>query len=125
MGFRMTPLEILGTVARGRRLLMVFSGRAEYHSRANVVFGTEYLRNSDLLEAFAQCLPDFIANNSESPHVCTDVMEKVVNRDNLWTSLQVNLWNTQRFDIPIPDKLRVFEDCCTVLDLTFSVLEDS
>jgi hypothetical protein len=43
-------------------------------------------------------------------------MEKVVNRDDLWTSLQVNLWNTQRFDSPIPDKLRIFEDCCTVLD---------
>jgi hypothetical protein len=124
MGFRMTPLlEILDTVARGRRLLMVFAGRPKYHSRANVVFGKEYLRNGDLLEAFAQCLPDFIANNS--PDVCMDVMEKVVNRDNLWTSLQVNLWNTQRFDSPIPDKHRIFEDCCTVLDLTFSVLEDS
>jgi hypothetical protein len=124
MGFRMTPLlEILDTVARGRRLTIVFTGSPKYHSRANVVFGKEYLRNDDLLEAFAQCLPDFIANNS--PDVCMDVMEKVVNRDNLWTSLQVNLWNTQRFDSPIPDKHRIFEDCCTVLDLTFSVLEDS
>jgi hypothetical protein len=124
MGFRMTPLlEILDTVDRGRRLLTVFSSHPKYQSRANVVFGKEYLRNGDLLEAFAQCLPDFIANNS--PDVCTGVMEKVVNRDNLWTSLQVNLWNTQRFDIPIPDKHRIFEDCCTVLDLTFSVLEDS
>ena len=52
-------------------------------------------------------------------------MGKVVNCDGLWTSLQVNLWNTQRSDSPIPDKLRIFEDCCTVLDLTFSVLEDS
>ena len=77
MGFRMTPLlEILDTVARGRRLLMVFSGRPKYHSRADVVFGKEYLRNSDLLEAFAHCLPDFIANNS--PDVCMGVMEKVV-----------------------------------------------
>ena len=125
MGFRMTPLlEILDTVARGRRLLMMFSGHPKYHSRANVVFGKEYLRNGDLLEAFAiQCLPDFIAVNS--PDECRDVMEKVVNRDNLWTSLQANLWNTQRSDCPIPEKLRIFEDCCTVLDLTFSVLEDS
>jgi hypothetical protein len=123
-GFHMTPLlEILDTVARGRRLLLVFSSRPKYRSRANVVFGKEYLRNGDLLEAFAQCLPDFIANNS--PDVCKDVMDKFVNRDSLWTSLQVNLWNTQRFDIPIPDKHRILEDCCTVLDLTFSVLEDS
>jgi len=124
MGFRMTPLlEVLDTVARGRRLLMVFSGRPKYNSRANVVFGKEYLRNRDLLEAFAQCLPDFIAKNSSD--VCTDVMEKVVNRDNLWTSLQVNLWDTQRSDCPIPDKQRIFDDCCTVLDIAFSVLEDS
>ena len=124
MGFRMMPLlEVLDTVARGRRLLMVFSGRPKYHSRASVVFGKEYLRNGDLLEAFAQCLQDFIANTS--PDECMDVMGKVVNRDNLWTSLQVNLWNTQRSDIPIPDKLRIFEDCCTVLDIAFSVLEDS
>ena len=52
-------------------------------------------------------------------------MEKVVSRDDLWTSLQVNLWNSQRSDCPIPDKLRVFEDCCTVVDTAFSVPEDS
>ena len=126
MGFRLTPLQdILDTVARGRRLLTVFSGRPKYHSRADVVFGKEYLRNGELLEAFAQCLPDFIEKNSKSPDVCTDILEKVVNRDNLWTSLQVNLWNTQRSDSPIPDKHRIFEDCCTVLDLSISVLEDS
>ena len=52
-------------------------------------------------------------------------MEKIINHDNLWTSLQVNLWNTERSDSPIPDKLRVLEDFCTVLDVAFSVLEDS
>jgi hypothetical protein len=123
-GFRVMPLlEILNSVARGRRLLRVFSGHPKYHSRVDIVFGKEYLRNSDLLEAFAHCLPGFIANHS--PDVCRDFMGKVVNRDNLWTSLQVNLWNTQRSDCPIPDKLRIFEDCCTVLDIALSVLEDS
>jgi hypothetical protein len=123
-GFRVTPLlEILNSVARGRRLLRVFSGHPKYHSRVDIVFGKEYLRNSDLLEAFAHCLPRFIAKHS--PDVCRDFMEKVVNRDDLWTSLQVNFWNTQRSDCPIPDKLRIFEDCCTVLDIAFSVLEDS
>jgi hypothetical protein len=102
---------------------MVFSSHPKYHSRADVVFGKGYLRNGELLEAFAQCLPDFIANNS--PDVCMHAVEKVVICDNLWTSLQVNLWNTQRSDSPVTDKLRVFEDCCTVLDSTFSVLEDS
>ena len=123
-GFRvMTLLDILNNVARGRRLLRVFSGHPKYHSRVDIVFGKEYLRNGDLLEAFAHCLPGFIANHS--PEVCRDFMGKVINRDDLWTSLQVNLWNTQRSDRPIPDKLRIFEDCCTVLDIAFSVLGDS
>ena len=123
-GFRIMPLlKILDAVARGRRLLIVFSGHPKYHGRADVVFGKEYLRNGDLLEAFAHCLPDFIANHS--PEVCKDLMEKVILHDELWTSLQVNLWNTQRSERPTPDKLRTFEDCCTVLDLAFTVLEDS
>jgi hypothetical protein len=123
-GFRITPLlKILDAASRGRRLLMVFSDHPKYHSRADVVFGKEYLRNGDLLEAFAHCLPDFIANHSSE--VCKDLMEKVIRHDELWTSLQVNLWNTQRSEIPTPDKLRAFEDCCTVLDVAFSVLEDS
>ncbi len=123
-GFRITPLlKILDTVARGRRLLMVFSGHRKCHSRADVVFGKEYLRNGDLLEAFAHCLPDFIATNSLE--VCRDFMVKVVRDDDVWTSLQVNLWNTRKSDRPTPNKLRVFENCCTVIDLAFSILEDS
>jgi hypothetical protein len=104
---------------------MVFSGNPKYQNRADVAFGKEHLRNSDLLEAFAHCLPDFISNNKGSPNVCKKLMEEVVRHDDLWISLQVNLWNTQRSDSPIPDKFRVFEDCCIVIDLAFSVLEDS
>ena len=123
-GFRVTPLlEILDIVARGRRLSMVISGYPKYHNRADVVFGKEYLRNRDLLEAFALSLPGFILKNS--PEICKDFMEKVVRYDDLWTSLQLNLWNTQRSNIPAPDKYRIFEDCCTVIDLVFLVLEDS
>jgi uncharacterized protein DUF6535 len=89
-GFRITPLlEILDTVGRGRRLLMVFSGHDKYRNRADVVFGKEYLRNSDLLEAFAHCLPDFITKNS--PEVCRDFMEKVVRNSAAATRLQARL----------------------------------
>ena len=127
-GFRVTRLtrllDILDTVARGRRLLMVFPSDSTYHNRADVVFGKKYLRNSDLLEAFAYCLPGFI---SENPNTCKEFMEKVVRHDNLWTCLQGNLSNTKKSnsDSPTPEKLRVFGHCCTVLDLVFSVLEDS
>ena len=123
-GFHVRPLlDILDTVARGQRLLMLFSDHPKYHNRADVVFGKEYLRNSDLLEAFAHCLPHFISNNP--PGACRDFMEKVVRHDDLWTGLQVNLWIAQRSDSSTPEKLRVFEDCCTVIDLAFSALEDS
>jgi hypothetical protein len=123
-GYRVSPLlEILNTVARGRRLLMVLSSHPKYRNRVGLMFGKEHLRSSSLLEAFAHCLPGFISNNS--PEVCREFMEKVVRHDDLWTSLQVNLWNAQTSDIPTPDKIRVFEDCSTVMDLAFSVLEDS
>ena len=123
-GFRVRPLlDILDTVGRRRRLLMVFSSHPKYRDRADVLFGNEDLRNVDLLEAFAQSLPVFISNNP--PEVSREFMGKVVRHDDLWTSLQVNLWNNQRSDSPTPDKLRVFDDCCTILDLAFSVLGDS
>ena len=125
-GSRISPLlNILDTIARGRRLLMVFSSHSTYHNRPDVVFGKEYLRNGDLLEAFALCLPDFISKNS--PKACMELMEEVVRQDNLWASLQENLSNTENSDAngPTPDNLRAFKHCCTVLNIAFSVLEDS
>ena len=107
-------------VARGRWPLMVFSSHTKFHNRAFVI-GKEYLQNGELLEAFACSLPQFISENP--PKVCKEFMEKVARHDDLWTSLQVNFWITQRSDSPIPDKLRVFESCCTVINRAFSVLE--
>jgi hypothetical protein len=124
MGFRMTPLlEILKIVDRGRRLLMVFSSRPKYHSRATAVFGKEYLRNVDLLEAFAHCLPDFIT--IRSPEAYRDLVEKVVDHDDLWSNLQMTLWTTQKSNSSTSDKFRVFEFCCNVLDAAFQALEGS
>ena len=123
-GFRVTQLtpllEILDIVSRGRRLLIVFSGHLEYRSRADIVFGREYLQNNDLLQAFAHCLPDFIATNP--PEVSRRFAEDIVDSDGLWTSLLTGFSIT---DGPISCKLRVLENCCTVLDSTLSTLEDS
>jgi hypothetical protein len=52
-------------------------------------------------------------------------MEDIVNRDGLWTSLLTGLSITEWSNIPFPYRLRVFENCCTVLDATLSALEDS
>jgi len=123
-GFRIVPLlDILDVVDRGQRLLVAFSNHPEYHSRPDIVFGKEHLRNGDLLKAFARCLPDYIANIGQDER--RKFMEGIICHDDLWSSLQVNLWNAQRSDVPIPDKLRVFEDCCTVANVAFSSLESS
>jgi hypothetical protein len=126
-GFRVTQLtpllEILDIISRGRRLLMVFSDYPKYHNRPDIVFGREYLQNSDLLEAFAHCLPDFVAKNP--PEVGRAFMEDVVNCDGLWTMLLTDLSNNEWSDSPISYKLRVFENCATVLGVVFSALKDS
>jgi len=120
----LTPLlESLDAVARGQRLSVVFLRHHKYHGRADIVFGKEHLRNANLLQEFASCLPDFISvtNHDES----MKFMEDLVREDGLWTSLQDNLWNALREDTPLPDKLRIFVACCTVLDQAFLALEDS
>jgi len=123
-GFRVTPLvETLDTVARGRHLSMVFLGHPKYYGRADVVFGKDQLRNSDLMEAFAFCLPGYISTIFQEER--REFMERMVCDDGLWTSLQVNLWNAVQLESPIHDKLRIFEACCTVIDSMFFALEDS
>jgi hypothetical protein len=122
--FRITQLhEILNTVSRGLRLSMALSGHPQYQSRADVVFGEENIWNKGLLEACARCLPDYIA--SISPEQRKEFMEGMVCHDNLWTNLKVNLLNAQRSDSPTPNELRTFEDCCAVLDVALSALENS
>ena len=128
-GFRIKQLlDILDAVARGLRFGVVFSKRAEYHSRADIVFGEEHLRNDDFLKAFAHCLPDYVAfvsKSPEGPDKLREFMESIVREDDLWASLHVNLWSAQRSDCPTPDKLRIFEDCCTMLDVALWSLENS
>ncbi|KAI9442075.1 hypothetical protein BJY52DRAFT_1318691, partial [Lactarius psammicola] len=122
-GFSLIPLlEILDAVAGGRRLSMVFQDHRRYRSKADLVFGKDHLRNPDLFRAFANCLPDFVTKH---PDKSVGFMEGLVCYDNLWSSLQVNLWNSLRSNTFIPDKLRVFERCCTVIDAAFMTLEDS
>jgi hypothetical protein len=71
---------------------------------------------------------EFIATNSPEVSRRFKFMEDVVNRDRLWTSLLTGLSITEWSDSPLSYKLRVFENCCTVvivLDATLSALEDS
>jgi len=126
-GFRIKRLlETLEIVARGRHLSMVFLGHPEYYGRADVVFDKEQLQNSDLMEAFASRLPGYITEVAKiSQDKPRKFMEEMVRDDDLWTSLQVNLGNAVKLEGCVPDKLRTFEACCTVIDVMFLALEDS
>ena len=122
-GFSVIPLlEILDAVAGGRRLSMVFQDHPKYCCKTNLVFGKDHLRNPDLFRAFANCLPDFVTKH---PEESMEFMEGLVCDDYLWTSLQVNLWNSLRSNCFIPTKLRIFDMCCTVIDAAFVALENS
>jgi hypothetical protein len=122
--FRVTPLlEILHTVVRGMRLSQALIDHVEYTNLAGVLFGKEPLQNGDFLEAFARYLPTYIANLPSDDG--RKFMGDLVRDDDLWANLQVNLWNAQQSDRPTTDKLRIFEDCCIVIEVAFSSLEDS
>ena len=121
LGFSVIPLlEILDAVDGGRRLSMVFQHHPKYR---NLVFGKDHLRNPDLFRAFAICLPHFVAEHSAEES--KDLMEGLVLHDHLWISLQVHLLNSLRPNSFIPAMIRVFDTCCTVIDIAFVALEGS
>ena len=116
-------LEVLDIVDRGRRLGKVFLNHPEHFGKAEVLFGKEQLRNSDLMEAVASCLPGYIVSTSKEKR--RKFMESMVCDDDLWNCLQVHLWNATQLESRVHDKLRIFEACCTVIDAMFLALEDS
>ena len=87
------------------------------------MFRKEKIWNSDLLAAFARCLPEYVAQMALGE--CMEYMEGIARDNDLWTNLQVNLWDARQSDGPTHDKFRVFDDCCTVLDVAFTALEQS
>jgi hypothetical protein len=124
-GFSVIPLlEILDAVDGGRRLSKVFQDHPnhKYRNKADLVFGMDQLRNPDLFQAFAHCLPYFVANH---PEKSIELMKGLVCYDHLWISLQVHLSNSLRPNCFIPATMRVFDTCCAVIDAAFVALEDS
>ncbi|KAN0129262.1 hypothetical protein V8E53_012961 [Lactarius tabidus] len=122
-GFRITTLlEILDTVARGRRLSMVLRDHPKFHSKPDGVFEKDHLRNSEIFEAFASCFPAFVSKN---PEKIMGFVEDLVCYDELWTTFHTILANSFRSDNPTPEKLRLFDTCCGVIDDVFIALEDS
>ena len=122
-GFRIAPLlEILDTVARGRRLSAVIRDHPKFHSNPDGVFEKEHLRKSDIFLAFANSFPAFISQN---PEKIMGFVEDLVYYDDLWTTLHIILSNSVRSDRPTLEKLRFFDTCCGVIDDVFIALEDS
>ena len=122
-GFRTAPLlEILDTVARGRRLSVVLHDHPKFHSNPDGVFEKDHLRNSEIFQAFAICFPDF---RTKSPEKVMGFVEDLVCYDDLWTTFQVILSNSFISERPIPEKLLIFDTCCGVIDDVFILLEHS
>jgi hypothetical protein len=122
-GFRIAPLlEILDTVARGRRLSAIIRDHPKFHSNPDGVFEKEHLRKSDVFLAFANSFPAFISQN---PEKIMGFVEDLVYYDELWITLQAILSNSVQSDSPIPEKLRIFDTCCGVIDDVFITLENS
>jgi hypothetical protein len=118
-------LEILDAVDGGRRISKVFQDHPDikYHCKADLVFGKDHIRNPDLFRAFAHCLPHFVTYHPKTS--VSELMEGLVLRDHLWTSLQVHLANSLRPNSSIQTMLHVFERCCIVIDAAFVALENS
>ncbi|KAH9043979.1 hypothetical protein EDB84DRAFT_851045 [Lactarius hengduanensis] len=122
-GFHIIPLlEILDAVARGRRLSVVLRDHPKFRSKPDSVFEKEHLRNAEIFQAFASCFPAFVSKN---PQKIMEFVEDLVCYDELWTTLQAVLGNSYRSDSPIPEKLRIFDTCCEVIDEVFIALENS
>jgi hypothetical protein len=95
----------------------------KYHCKADLVFGKDHIRNTDLFRAFAHCLPHFVTHHPKQS--VAELMEGLVLRDHLWTSLQVHLANSLQPNSSIQTMLHVFETCCIVIDAAFVALENS
>ena len=124
-GFSVLPLlEILDAVDGGRRLSIVFRDHPNprHRSKANLVFAKDHLRNPELFQEFAHCLPHFVTKH---PEKSIELMEGLVRFDHLWISLQVHLSNSLQPNAFIPATMRVFNTCCTIIDAAFVALENS
>jgi hypothetical protein len=125
-GFSVIPLlEVLDAVDGGRRLSKVFQDHPDpkYHCKADLVFGKDHIRSPDLFRAFAHCLPHFVTHHPKQ--LVVELMEGLVLRDHLWTSLQAHLANSLRPNSSIQTMLHVFEMCCSVIDVAFVALENT
>ena len=87
------------------------------------IFGPDQIRDSELLEAFAAHLPEFV--NASTPEALKTFMEHLILEDKLWEQLHSStLWC---FDpqLPIPDKLRIITAVFDIFDVAFEVLQVS
>ncbi|KAI0262551.1 hypothetical protein BC834DRAFT_971921 [Gloeopeniophorella convolvens] len=119
-------LDTLDIVARGLRLSEVFAsvpGTRLLRSQVEILFGRDQLRNHDLLEAFVSHLPGYIA--STPPDVSRALMERIVNEDQLWEKLHVNLSKCFLPTIPFSEKMRIVKMFHDLLDELFVLLEGS
>ena len=124
-GAQITPLlKTLATVISGLRLAEVFAYTPKPilpPRQIEAIFGPEQLRNSELFEAFAAHLPEFVC--ASTPEVSKSVMKLLILEDKLWEQLDFCLLRCLDPQVPFPDKLRIIMAFFNVFDVAFEVLE--
>jgi len=117
-------LDILDIIVSGLRLTEVLACAPKLPPRQiRAVFGREQLRNSELLEAFATCLPQHVTRND--PEISKNFMERLILEDKLWENLHGSLSDCLHPQVQFQDKLRTTTAVFDILDVTFMTLKDS
>jgi hypothetical protein len=119
-------LKTLDIVIRGLRLAEAFAYTAKPmlpRKQIEVIFGSEQLRNTELLEAFAAHLPGYVG--ATTPEESQKFMERLILEDKLWEQLHVSLLKWLHRAVPFSDKLRILMAFLDIFDVAFDVLKES
>jgi hypothetical protein len=126
-GTQITPLlETLDIAIRGLRLVEVFAcppKRKLPPRLIEAIFGREQLRNRELLDVFSARLPKYVV--ASTPETLKSFVERLILEDKLWEQLHVPLSSCYNPQVPFADKLRVVMDFISILDVAFTVPNDS
>jgi hypothetical protein len=121
-----TLLKMLEIVNSGLHLAEAFAYTPKpmlTPRQIEAIFGPEQLRNGELLEAFAACLPRLV--NASTPESSKNFMEHLILEGRLWEQLHFNLIKCLDMQVPFPDKLRIIMIFFDIFDVAFEVLKES
>ena len=121
-----TLLKMLEIVNSGLHLAEAFTYTPKpmlTPRQIEAIFGPEQLRNGELLEAFAACLPRLVS--ASTPESSKNFMERLILEDKLWEQLHFSLIKCLDMQVPFPDKLRIIMIFFDIFDVAFEILKES